>query len=32
MEIIVSALAVIVALSCLVALVYNEWFRKGRKS
>ncbi len=30
MEIVVSALAVIVALSCLVALIYTEWFRKDR--
>jgi len=28
MEVVVSALAVIVALSCLAALIYTEWFSK----
>lgn len=32
MEIIVSALAVVVALSCFIALIYSEWFRKDRKT
>lgn len=32
MEIIVSALAVIVALSCFVALIYNDYFRKDRNA
>lgn len=30
MEIVVSALAVIVALSCLLALIYTQYFRKDR--
>lgn len=32
MEIVVSALAVIVALSCLLALIYTEYFRKDRNA
>lgn len=31
MEIIVSAMAVLVALSCLVALVYSDWAKKNRE-
>ena len=32
MEIVVSALAVIVALSCLLALIYTGYFRKNRNT
>ena len=28
MEILVSALAILVALSCVAALIYHEWFKK----
>ncbi len=30
MEILVSALAVMVALSCLAALIWNEWIAKKK--